>query len=118
MKNKVLDKADQITVTAPYAVASGDGVLIGTSLFGVAEFAAAISAQVVIDTAGAFTLPKSTAGGSAIAAGGRVFWNNSTRVVTGASAVGLFPIGVALAAAADGAATAVVKLTNHPFVAV
>lgn len=117
-RNKVLDKGDMLQVTAPYAVASGDGMIIGASLFGVAEHAAAISTTVTIDTAGVFTLPKSTAGGTALVAGNRVFWDNTARVIRGDSAVGRFPIGIATAAAADGAAFGVVKLANAPFVAV
>ena len=76
--NKVGD-ADVITVTAPAAVASGAGVLVGL-LFGVAVHAAASGAQVAIMTEGVFRLPKASA--VAINEGVRVFWDNAAGNVT------------------------------------
>lgn len=76
--NKVGD-ADVVTVTAPAAVASGAGVLVGL-LFGVAVHAAASGANVAIMTEGVFRLPKAT--GVAINEGVRVFWDNTNGNVT------------------------------------
>jgi predicted RecA/RadA family phage recombinase len=76
--NKVSD-FDVITVTAPAAVASGAGVLVGL-MFGVAVHAAASGANVAIMTEGVFRLPKAT--GVAINEGVRVFWDNTAGNVT------------------------------------
>jgi predicted RecA/RadA family phage recombinase len=75
--NKVGD-ADVVTVTAPAAVASGAGVLVGL-LFGVAIHAAASGAPVAIMTEGVFRLPKAS---GAINEGVRVFWDNTNGNVT------------------------------------
>ncbi|ODA67103.1 hypothetical protein A7A08_01849 [Methyloligella halotolerans] len=56
MKNFV-QPGNTITVPAPTAVASGDGVLVG-SLFGVANYDAAPGEAVEIDAIGVFDLPK------------------------------------------------------------
>ncbi|MFN7594283.1 MAG: DUF2190 family protein, partial [bacterium] len=70
--------ADVVTVTAPAAVASGAGVLVGL-LFGVAIHAAASGAPVAIMTEGVFRLPKAS---GAINEGVRVFWDNTNGNVT------------------------------------
>lgn len=56
MKNYI-QKGDTITITAPAAITSGSGVLIG-SLFGVAATDADTGADVAISTVGVFDLPK------------------------------------------------------------
>jgi predicted RecA/RadA family phage recombinase len=76
--NKVSD-SDVITVTAPAAVASGAGVLVGL-MFGVAVHAAASGANVAIMTEGVFRLAKAT--GVAISEGVRVFWDDTNKNVT------------------------------------
>ena len=95
MKNFV-QPGDSINVTAPYAVSSGQGVLVG-GLFGVAAFDAALSTTLEIQTEGVFDLTKEPA--LAIAQGARVFWDNTNRRVTTTSN-GNFPIGAATVAAA------------------
>ncbi len=95
MKNFV-QPGDSINVTAPYAVSSGQGVLVG-GLFGVAAIDAAISATLEIQTEGVFDLTKEPA--LAIAQGARVFWDNTNRRVTTTSN-GNFPIGAATVAVA------------------
>ena len=76
--NKVGD-TDVITVTAPAAVASGAGVLVGL-LFGVAVHAAASGQPVAIMTEGVFRLPQAT--GAAINEGVRVFWDSAAGNIT------------------------------------
>lgn len=78
MENFLLD-SDLIPVVAPYAVASGAGVLVG-GIFGVAAHTAASGATVTIATEGVFTLPKAT--GSAWTSGQRLYWDDSAKVVT------------------------------------
>lgn len=56
MKNFVA-LGDRLTITAPASITSGAGVLVGT-LFGVAEGAAAVGAEVVLKLSGVFDLPK------------------------------------------------------------
>ncbi len=70
---------DIVTVTAPAAVVSGQGVLVGL-LFGAAVRAAASGAPVDIVVEGVVTLPKAT--GTAINEGVRVFWDNAAGNVT------------------------------------
>jgi predicted RecA/RadA family phage recombinase len=106
MKN-FIQNGDMITVTAPVGgVASGQGILVG-SLFGVAAFAAAEGTEVEIATVGVFDLPKDAA--TIIALGARVAWDDTAKQVALPGA-GLFPVGVAVAAAWNGATSAKVRL--------
>ena len=102
-----------ITITATANIASGDGVLVG-SIFGVATTDVLAGDEVEIATNGVYELPKlSTA---VIAQGDRVAWNNSTGKVV-VPATGMFPIGVATKAAANGTATLSVRLDGIATVA-
>ena len=94
------------TVTAPAAVSSGDGVLVG-SLFGVAHDDAANGADVVINLTGEYTLPKTSA--QAWTVGARIYWDG-TAATTTASTNKL--IGVATAVAANPSATGNVRLSG------
>lgn len=78
MKNYV-DSGDTVTVTAPAAVASGGGVLLG-SLFGVAQNAAENGASLVIVTKGVFDLTK--VGSQAWTVGAKVYWDNANKRCT------------------------------------
>ena len=98
MKNLVQD-GDMITVTAPAAVSSGDGVLVG-SLFGVAVHDAASGADVVIATRGVYTMPK--AASQAWTQGLKVYWDDTNKRTT-STATGNTLIGVATAAVGGGA---------------
>jgi predicted RecA/RadA family phage recombinase len=112
--NKVQEEGSLIRATAPYAVTSNQGVLVG-ALFGVVESVpfgqttAAIGESLVIDTKGVWDLTKATGGSNAFAFGDRVFWDNTARVVTPVSA-GNTEIGIAVAAALAAATTARVRL--------
>lgn len=70
---------DVVTVTAPAAVLSGAGVLVGL-LFGSAVRDADSGAPVDIQVTGVVTLPKVS--GTAINEGVRVFWDNTAGNVT------------------------------------
>lgn len=98
---------DTITVTAPAAVASGDGVLVG-SLFGVANYSADNGAEVEIKTTGVFELPKTSA--LAISVGDLLYWDNSAEVVNKTNTNKL--IGVAVSAAANPSASVEVRLNG------
>lgn len=100
MKNFV-QPGDMVSVTAPYALASGAGCLVG-SLFGVASAAADNGAAVEIATRGVFDLAK--AGSQAWTVGARIYWDDSAKVTTTAAASGANKlIGVAVAAVGSGA---------------
>lgn len=105
MKNYV-DSGDTVTVTAPAAVASGAGVLIG-SLFGVAQGAAANGASLVIVTKGVFNLTK--VGSQAWTVGVKVYWDNTNKRCTTVSTDNTL-IGVATEAVGSGAGETVGRL--------
>lgn len=90
MRNFV-QPGDTISVTAPYAVASGGGALVG-SIFGIATNAAASGAAVELKRTGVFDVAKTT--GEPWTQGVKVYWNNSTKLLTTTSA-GNTQVGVA-----------------------
>ena len=98
MKNFV-QPGENITVSAPYALASGAGALVG-ALFGVAANAAENGATVVLKTEGVFDLPK--VGSQAWTVGAKVYWDNTNKYLTTTSA-GNTLVGVAMAAVGSGA---------------
>jgi predicted RecA/RadA family phage recombinase len=78
MKNFV-QPGNVITVTAPYTVASGQGVLVG-ALFGVAAYDAASGASVELSREGVFDVTAVTA--DTAAAGAKIYWDNTARKLT------------------------------------
>lgn len=98
---------EQISVTAPAAVASGVGVLVG-SLFGVSAHSAASGAAVEIATRGVYTLAKAT--GAAWTQGARIYWDDTAKNCTTTASTNKL-IGVATAAAASGDTTGNVLLS-------
>ena len=78
MKNYV-QPGNTITLTAPYAVTSGDGLLIG-SIFGVAAGTAAVGEAVEAALTGVYDLKKVAS--QAWAAGDKVYWDNTAREAT------------------------------------
>lgn len=105
-----VQEGKNLTLTAPYAVDSGDGAQVGNYLFGVACGKYESGATGVFTTEGVFTLPKD---GSAFIPGDLVAWNNSSKVVQ-ESASGGMVIGVAVSTA-NGAATEVNVRLNGAF---
>jgi predicted RecA/RadA family phage recombinase len=100
MKN-FIQPGDSLTVSAPYAVTSGQGVLVG-ALFGIAAYDAASSATVEIQTEGVFDITKEPS--LAITAGARVYWDNTNRRIT-TTAAGNYQVGIATLAALAADAT-------------
>ena len=98
MKNYV-QPGNTITLTAPYAVASGDGLLVG-SIFGIASGTAAIGDPVETALAGLFDLTK--VGSQAWTVGAKVYWDNTNKRCTTVSTDNTL-IGVAVIAVAGGA---------------
>lgn len=111
MKNFIQD-GDTLPVTAPYALSSGQGCLVG-SLFGIACSDALISTEVEIKTGGVFDMAK--AGTQAWAVGDRIYWDNAARVATTAAAAGankLIGVAVAVVGSGAGETTGRVRLTG------
>lgn len=98
MKNYV-QPGNTITLTAPYAVASGDGLLVG-SIFGIAAADAVSGETVETAVVGVFDLKKTAS--QAWAAGDKVYWDNTAKEAT-KTATSNTLIGVAVAAVAGGA---------------
>jgi predicted RecA/RadA family phage recombinase len=98
MKNYV-QPGSTLTLTAPYAVTSGDGLLVG-SIFGVAAGDAASGATVEAALTGVFDLTK--IGSQAWTVGAKVYWDDTNKRCT-TVATDNTPVGVAVEAVAGGA---------------
>ena len=98
MKNYV-QPGNIVTLTAPYAVTSGDGLLVG-SVFGVAAGTAALSEAVETALVGVYDLKKVAS--QAWAPGDRIYWDNTARQTTKTLTSNTL-IGVATEAVAGGA---------------
>lgn len=107
MRNFV-QPGEVVTVVAPYAVNSGQGVKVG-QLFGVGAFSASSAANVEVRTLGVFDLDKINAASNSIAAGANVHWDDTNLKAT-VSATSNLRIGVALAACANTDTTVRVRL--------
>jgi len=78
--NNYIQPGKAINVTMPDNMTKGDGVQVGTALFGVAIDTVSSGVEGVIYTEGLFSLAKTTA--QAYAAGARAYWNSTTKKVT------------------------------------
>lgn len=107
MKNYI-SPGDVVTVPAPAAVSSGDGVLVG-GLFGVAATDAGSGDPVDIKTRGVFSLPKTSA--QAWTVGAAVYWDADDKVATTTSTNNTL-IGKAVEVAANPSGAGVVRLNG------
>ena len=98
MKNYV-QPGKTITLTAPYAVAAGDGLLVG-AIFGVATAAAGNGEAVEAVLVGVFDLKKTAS--QAWAVGDKIYWDNPAKEAT-KTLPGKTLIGAALEAVGNGA---------------
>lgn len=105
MQNYV-QPGDVLTLTAPYDCDSGEGAQVG-SIFGVAASDVLSGAEGEFKTEGVFELAKVSA--QAWSQGDKIYWNDSTKLATTASADGML-IGYATEAAANPTSTGMVKL--------
>lgn len=78
--NNYVQPGKALDITMPDAFTKGDGVQVGTALFGVAVDTYSSGDTGVIWTEGVFDLAKTS--GEAYAAGARVYWNSTTKKVT------------------------------------
>ena len=107
MKNFV-QCGENLDLIAPRALSAGEGFVVG-SIFAVAAADAANGAAVVGVTEGVFDLAKKST--TAFSVGDKVSFDNTNHYCDAAGA-GLYPIGVAIAAAANPGATVRVKLNE------
>lgn len=98
---------DVITLTAPRALVSGDGMIVG-SFFGVATHDAAINTPVEAYIKGVIELPKATP--LVISQGDPVYWDNTAFKINKTSSNTL--VGVAETAAASSATVVRVRLNS------
>lgn len=107
MATNYIQTGENLTLTAPAAVVSGDGVLVG-SIFGVAQTAAAANADVAVAVMGVYELPKLST--DAVTQGALIYWDNTNKRCT-VTATGNTKIGAATAASAAGVTTVRVRLS-------
>lgn len=107
MKNFIA-RGDVMEITAPAALASGAGVLVGAT-FGVAAGDIANGARGNINLNGVYALPKVSA--QAWTAGAAIYWEAAENRCT-TTATGNTKIGVAYAAAANPSPTGQVRLNG------
>lgn len=109
MKNYI-QKGENLTIAAPYAVTSGGGVKSGL-IFGVAAGTAASGADVDLVTQGVFDLPKVST--DVFAVGAAVYWDDTAKLVTSDDDSGAnSKIGVTVAAAANPSGSVAVRLNG------
>jgi len=99
---------DVLTLTAPYTVASGAGMLVG-SIFGVATAGASSGATVEAETEGVFELAKVSA--QAWSVGQLIYWDDSAKNCTTVSTSNKL-IGTATAVAQNPSAIGRVRLNG------
>jgi predicted RecA/RadA family phage recombinase len=106
MKN-LIQKGHTLSLTAPAAVVSGQGILVG-SIFGVCTHDAASGDKMDVAVEGVFELPKAA---GALTEGVKMYWDNTAKNITTTSTSNTL-IGAAVAAAASGDATGFVRLNG------
>ena len=99
MKNSV-QPGNTMTLTAPYAVTSGDGLLAG-SIFGIASGDAALNDPVEATLTGVFDLTE--VGSQARIVGAKVYWDDTNKRTTSVATSNTL-IGVATESVAGGLA--------------
>ncbi len=105
MRNYI-SPGNAVTVTAPYALTSGDGALVG-SLFGIAATTAGNGATVELVTTGVFEMKKTAAQEWTL--GTKVYWDNTAKECTSVATDNTL-IGVSVKAAANPSTTGRVRL--------
>jgi predicted RecA/RadA family phage recombinase len=108
MAKNYIQEGDTLTITAPYAVASGGGLLVG-SLFAVALVALSNGASGSCMTEGVFELTKNSA--EAWTVGQKIYWDNTAKVCTSTVATNVL-IGCATEPAANPSSVGRVRLNG------
>jgi len=107
--NNYIHRGLTVTLTAPYAVNSGAGALVG-NIFGIAANTYASGASGEFAVNGVFAIAKDS---STFAQGDLVYWDNTAKAATSTVGSNVL-IGYAEVAAATGASTVTVKLFGQP----
>lgn len=108
MSKSFTQEGNRLTLTAPYAVASGAGALVGV-IFGVAVNDVANGAEGEFEITGCHDLPSASGAGTDWAQGAKLYWDNTNRVIT-KTATSNTAIGAATAAKAANATKGNVRL--------
>lgn len=111
MANNYVQKGEVLSLTAPYNVSSGGGLLVG-ALVGIAQIDALQNAQVQVAIEGVWEVDKVDA--QAWAEGEKVYWDDSAKNFTTTSS-GNTLAGVAAEAAANPTATGKLRLNGGSF---
>lgn len=106
--NNYVQEGDTVGVTAPYALTSGAGCLVG-SLFGVSTGVYANGAAAQIKTRGVCTVAKVSA--QAWTQGVLIYWDDTAKLFTTVSTSNKI-VGVATLAAANPTSTGTVRLNG------
>lgn len=109
MAGNFVQPGDTMTFAAPYAVASGAGMLVG-AVFAVALNAAASGASVEGKMDGVWTLAKAT-GEAWTAYTTKLYWDNSAKKLTSTSTSNTY-VGVAAQNQASGDTTGRIRLNG------
>lgn len=109
-----IQNGDNIDCAAPYALASGSGVLIGPGLFGVAAKDCAQNAPGVFRTVGVFDINKDTV---AVPLGAKLYWDAEKKQLTTAllnpvTNVNNTLVGAAVRATASASTTVRIRLNG------
>jgi predicted RecA/RadA family phage recombinase len=107
MKNAV-QNGEVLTLTAPYARTSGQGMLVG-SIFAVCTADAGNGATVEAEVGGVFDLAKVSA--QAWTVGALIYWDDSAKLTTTVSTSNKL-VGIATAVAANPSSTGRVRLNG------
>jgi predicted RecA/RadA family phage recombinase len=112
MAENILNSGQIVTVPAPAAVTSGQLVVVGTNLFGIAMANAASAANVALYTGGLVDLRKLNGASTSAAVGANAHWDSTNSNVT-ISATSNLKIGVFAAVAANADTTARLRLNSN-----
>lgn len=110
MAKNFLQEGDILDFTAAGNVTAGAGILIGTKL-GIPLNSGVSGDVIAVQMTGVWELPKDTGASTNFNVGGAVYWNDSSKKVTGVSS-GNTLIGYAFETAGTSAAVAKVKLNG------
>lgn len=112
MKNYISD-GSTLPLAVPYSggVTAGQGMLVGTFLFGIAATAGAQNAVITAAVTGVFDIAKEPS--LVVAAGDKIWWDNTNRRGT-KTATANVPIGIAVQAEAGATTTVRVLLQRTP----
>lgn len=113
MATNYVSDGSRIEMAVPYAsgVTAGQGMLVGTFLFGVAQSAGAQNAVVAASITGVYDLAKEPS--LVVAAGDKIWWDNTNRRCTKTN-TGNVPIGIAVQAELAATTTVRVLLQRTP----